>query len=393
MADGSSANSRTLQQSCAIKNSYWFWINGQRFSVWQLLKYARYPSRTLDEFDDLDGKKWLGTPRSSRLRYKRFVKHFLETTDVSEVDICAALSAGICQPPATDVQEGLSETSSDEETHEESSILDDTDELTSIHADQSTLRDSPETAQYIPAPLPASVYELSNDRVELLDSSGMLNEAVLPAKRKLLLSEILDSFFITENVSQKGANKLLRDIQEEDAVMDLHSIPTGFRNRLKLRPATNNAHAIVGTIPLNNGKYHHVGLHEQMRKHLARVLEATFPDSVKPFAPTVWIDAWTDGTTVAETGSKIHVYPLSMRFIAVGVWDDDPSRRKMVPVPEKLAFMPLAVGVFVGSSEPEHPEALLHRFVYELIMLDPRPRTDREKFPLIIYFISLMYSS
>ncbi len=65
------------------------------------------------------------------------------------------------------------------------------------------------------------------------------------------------------------------------------------------------------------------------------------------------------------------------RFYAIGVWHSDPGMRHWVPVPDELFFRPLCVGIFVGTSEPHHPEVLLRKFVFELIMLDPRDRDDR----------------
>ena len=162
--------------------------------------------------------------------------------------------------------------------------------------------------------------------------------------------------------------------------MDLYTVAVTFRHRVKIPKRSKNPNSLVGTYNLKNGKYHHFGLYRQVNKHYRRVIEATFPDSAsRPSKPCICIDAWTVGATVAETGTTIHVYPVAIRFIAIGVWDEDPFRRKFIPVPDRLAFMPLAVGVFVGASEPEHPEILLRRFVYELIMLDPRDRDDLEQ--------------
>ncbi len=374
-----------------LETSYWLDVNGEKFSIWKLLKFANYKSAESFRFDVFGEEKWLKTPRTTRQRYRRFVEDFLRSKPASElVKIQASLSL---QTRPDQLDAGAAVGTVHQHLPRASSATDDDDKnlqsSCTVHVFDDIVEDEEEqdSPPFSDTRLPpACVYEFSDEhRVPVLDRSGALNKdgsgSLLPKnRRKLLVSELFDSFVIENNISQEKANQFIRDIQVEDAVMDLHTVPVTFRNRAKL-PKQKKSSTLTGTYEVNNGKYHHFGLFEQVKKHFSRVVQATFPDeSSRPKAPTICIDAWTDGTSVAETGSKIHVYPVAIHFIAIGVWDEDVFCRKFVSVPDKLSFMPLPVGVFVGTGEPEHPEVILRRFVYELIMLDPRERDDRQLF-------------
>jgi hypothetical protein len=376
------------QSEFVINETYWFNVDGKSFSVWNLLIASNYKSPESSRFHLFDENKWLLTSRSSRSRYRQHVQQFLEQHSEELPRLREKLENGsaaefltvMCSETAdsVSVEEDTSATCSSElppvppfENHDQSSSC----SSDGVPGSQSTVSQL--------SAVPDVLFQTRQDRIPVLSQSGQLlegSEKLLPRKRQILVSELYDSFILANNISHEKQAQFIRDIKRENAVMDLHNVPESFRHRAKLPKRRRSQHALIGTTEAENGQYYHFGLYAQVKKQLERVMEATFPDGApRPPVPCIGIDAWTDGTSAAETGEKIHVYPVAMRFIQIGVWDEDPSRRKFVPVPEKLAFMPLAVGVFVGSGEPQHPEVILRKLVYELIMLDPRPREDREQ--------------
>ncbi len=387
--DGERVIAQNRQSDFVINETYWFEVDGKSFSVWNLLIASNYKSPESSRFHLFDENKWLLTSRSSRSRYRQHVQQFLEQhreelprlreklESGGAADFLAAtFSQGADSVPAVEVDGavGLSDklpASQFEDLQDRSTDFPD------------SVIDGKESTVLQASAVPDAFFQQRDDRIRVLSQSGQLLEGsarlLPPHKRKLLVSELYNSFILANNISHEKSSQFIHDIKTEDAVMDLHTVPESFRHRAKLPKKHKSQHSLIGTTAAQNGEYYHFGLYAQVKKHLARVMDATFPDGApRPPVPCVCIDAWTDGTSAAETGDKIHVYPVAVRFIAIGVWDDDPSRQKFVPVPEKLAFMPLAVGVFVGSGEPQHPEVILRKFVYKLIMLHPRSRQDRE---------------
>jgi hypothetical protein len=354
---------KNQQGAYVLGKTYWYEVcNGKKLNAWQLLKCLKYPAASSNferqEFltRELSEDDWIVLPRTTRHRYKMFVSNKLAGLSVKErAEICArceeesATLGGAAVNSEDEVQEeGESQlddrepssfgiTGQDEDLQRGESLFqfvsdDDEDDgqgefifdldhrgEDDDYRDEasSTLNDGSVSR---PPPDPCLDQDIC-DRMSVLglDESGevVVNPLLAPRKRPLLASELFDSYIIDNNMPLDSADRFIKDLRREDVVWDLDRIPLNIRNRCKvpsLSTKKDQEGALNNVTESINGRYHHFGLYDELKKHLQRVLDATFPDGkARPSVPSVCIDAWTDGAKVTETGAIVHIYPVCIR--------------------------------------------------------------------------------
>jgi hypothetical protein len=399
------------RKSTSVVNGYWY-VPGTnesvetRVSVWDMLLASKYPGADQQTYSLKSEIDWVLLHRSTRRRMKDHVSRYLAAlkacnsacVDDSSVHVEPSDSAGVSHVEqgclsasnlANDLAQETSESPVERSTSSPSSTFDSAAPLleeANVPAGpfSSTEQDSPRAAgTSTGAVIPDFIfhYETSGHYVslnqDLIGEDNVLQG--LGATRRLKMSELLRSMVAKYNIPHVAVDEFVRDCRRENPENDLSQVPVTFRHRDRLdnEDLASLAKAIVD-VEDGQAEFVHIGLHRQLKKHLERVLDATFPaGGARPAVPCLAIDAWTDGTELKKTGPKTQCWPVAVRFIAVGVWHDDPAFQKFVPVPDEVAFKPLTTSVYLGSHKPKNGETLLRDLVNELKWLDPRHRPER----------------
>lgn len=113
--------------------------------------------------------------------------------------------------------------------------------------------------------------------------------------------------------------------------------------------------------------YMHLGVAKSIQVVLKGILSRTFEDGKFPSKPHLFLELWTDGVELHETGIQRHLWPVCFRVVSVGESMDGP--RFLVP---PHASRPLMATFFLGSSKPTHGNILIDDFVAEMIVLNPK---------------------
>lgn len=268
------------KQKSVIETSYAYDVgDGYQANIWQLLAVSKYPSADAARFSTYNEKSWLTTPRTTRSRMKKHVLTFLRVKRDS-AQLALLRQHLTCEQG---VIEELQLSTSCTENHSSPRLLSDAPVCSDSQADGSLEASEPKSANnFCGSSLSETVFssDPSNFVPAAVEEAAPVNGGNVK-RRRLKMSELFNSFVVKGDISKALADEFVADYKREDPIMDLHMVPTVFKNRLKI-PKMKRGMSLIGFRDEAVGRCYHFGLYAQMKRLLGRVLEATFGNGPRP---------------------------------------------------------------------------------------------------------------
>lgn len=192
-------------------------------------------------------------------------------------------------------------------------------------------------------------------------------------RTKLKFSEVFMDWVISEDIPREVAMRFIRTLKQEHAEYDLPRMPLCWESLTKLTTAKLRRIAPIMEVVNSKGEvvtdaeYFYLGVRNQIRTRLWRLLAATFPDGSYPRRPHFFVELWTDGVPLNRSGNANELWPVSCSIIAVG--ENWTSTHRYVPPSES---QPFTVAMYLAPTKPEDGEMILSDVVREILSLDPR---------------------
>jgi hypothetical protein len=203
---------------------------------------------------------------------------------------------------------------------------------------------------------------------------------------RITFREIFRDWVIDEDIPRATAMRFIRTLKDELPYLgniseDIYDMPKTWPGLTKLYSAKLNQEAPVITVKDGNNKvvreYINLGFAKQISTRKIDVVDATYDGEdrkLKPKCPHFYVEAWTDGVALKNTGNLNALWPVSCTIIAVGEHYEAPHR--YVP---QWAARPFDVAHYLGEIKPQKASDVIGDLVEELYSLDPRLPENAER--------------